>query len=139
VLLTAWGSTSATPPSRTQSALLVIASLGSVAFWVYLGSLWPYAILQFGGLAALLYLTLRKRVVGTNGWWCVILLYALAKVFELLDRQIWTLTQQLVSGHTIKHLLSAAAGFAFLWIASEASRATETTGARTAELHRTEL
>jgi hypothetical protein len=33
------------------------------------------------------------------------------------------LTQDVVSGHTLKHLMSAAAGFAFLWIASEANGA----------------
>jgi hypothetical protein len=121
VLLTAWSCTAATPPDGSQVALLVLASLGSVAFWVYLGSLWPYAILQFGGLAALVYLTWSRRVLGVRGWWCVILLYALAKVFELLDHEIWMLTQDVVSGHTLKHLMSAAAGFAFLWIASEAN------------------
>jgi len=33
--------------------------------------------------------------------------YALAKITELADVQIFALSQNLVSGHTIKHLLSA--------------------------------
>jgi hypothetical protein len=129
VLLTAWSCAAATPPDRFQVALLILASLGSVAFWVYLGSLWPYGILQFGGMAVLFYLALRKRLLGLRGWWCVILLYALAKVFESLDQDIWMLTQHFVSGHTLKHLASAAAGFAFLWIASESVEHTAPVGA----------
>lgn len=129
VLLTAWSCTAARPPDRSQLSLLVLASLGSVAWWVYLGSLWPYAILQFGGLAALLYLALSRRLVGLRGWWSVILFYALAKVFELLDHQIWQLTGHLVSGHTLKHLASAAAGFSFLAIAAEADRCGMANGA----------
>jgi hypothetical protein len=131
-LLTAWSCTAAPPPDGGEVALLVLASLGSVAFWVYLDSLWPYAMLQFGGLAALLYLAWSRRVVAVRAWWCVILLYALAKVVELLDHEIWRLTQETLSGHTLKHLASAAAGFAFLWIASDARRATDATGATSA-------
>ena len=128
VLLTAWSCAVAIPPSRFQVALLVLASLGSVAFWVYLGSLWPYAILQFGGLAVLLYLALGGRLQGAGGWWCVIAFYTLAKVFENFDHEIWMLTGNVVSGHTVKHLMSAAAGFVFIWIASAARRASRAAG-----------
>ncbi len=123
VLLTAWTCAQAVaPPTRFQVALGVLASLGSVVFWVYLGSLWPYGILQFGGLAALLYLALGRRLEGGGGWWCVIVFYTLAKAFEHFDHEIWALTGQVVSGHTLKHLMSAAAGFVFVWIASAARK-----------------
>lgn len=125
VLLTAWSCAAAESPRPHEVALLVVASIGSVAFWVWLGSLWPYAILQYGGLAALLWLALRGRLAGLAGWWCVIALYALAKVFELLDQAVWNWTGQMISGHTLKHLMSAAAGFAFLWIAAVAGREAE--------------
>lgn len=117
VLLTAWACADVAPPTHTDTVLFVLASLGSVAFWVYLGSLWPYAILQFGGLAALLWLAATNRLAGAKAWWLLILLYGLAKVFELLDRQVWALTHEFVSGHTIKHLMSAGAGFCLLWVA----------------------
>jgi hypothetical protein len=39
--------------------------------------------------------------------------YALAKLFEFFDEKIFSLGQ-IVSGHTLKHLAAAAAGFAIL-------------------------
>jgi hypothetical protein len=128
VLLTAWSCAAVTPPNLFQVALLVFASLGSVAFWVYLGSLWPYGILQFGGLAVLFYLVLGRRLQGAGGWWCVIVFYALAKAFEHFDHEIWMLTGNVVSGHTLKHLMSAAAGLVFIWIGSAARRASRAAG-----------
>lgn len=119
-LLTAWACSGIGAPSQGEAVLVVLASLGSVAFWVYLGSLWPYVILQFGSLLGLLYLAARNRLQPPRAWWTLIALYGLAKVFELLDKPIWDLTGQFVSGHTLKHLASAAAGACFLWIAARA-------------------
>jgi hypothetical protein len=118
-LLTAWACSGMVPPSGTDAAVVVLGSFASVAYWVWLGSLWPYAILQFGALAALLYLAVRNRLVPARAWWVLIVFYALAKVFELLDHPIWALSHEFVSGHTLKHLMSAAAGACFLWIAAE--------------------
>jgi hypothetical protein len=39
--------------------------------------------------------------------------YIIAKILELTDKQIYTLTQYRVSGHTLKHL-SASIGMAML-------------------------
>lgn len=116
VLLCAWSCAGVAGPSRFDTVLFVLASLGSVAYWVYLGSLWPYALLQFGGMAVLLWLAASRRLSGARAWWLLILLYALAKVFELLDEPVWTLSRHAVSGHTLKHLMSAAAGLCLLWV-----------------------
>jgi hypothetical protein len=43
----------------------------------------------------------------------VFVFYVLAKIFETADRQIFSLDQHVVSGHTLKHLAAGAAGF---WI-----------------------
>ena len=43
----------------------------------------------------------------------IVALYILAKVFELLDYQIYALTNDIISGHTLKHLAAALAG---LWL-----------------------
>lgn len=123
VLLTAWASSGIAPPSKAEAALFVLASLGSVGWWVFLGSLWPYAILQFGGLAAILVLAVRNRLVPAGAWWLLLLLYALAKACEMLDQAIWDWTHQVVSGHTLKHLMSAAAGSCLLWAASRGGAA----------------
>jgi hypothetical protein len=120
VLLALWSSTTLHRPSLVEALLVTGACFGSVLYWVYLGSLWPYALLQFGGLLAIVTMTLRGRVLGGRGWWSLILWYALAKVFEQFDKQIFALTSQLVSGHTLKHLASGMAGFALLWVARDA-------------------
>ena len=41
----------------------------------------------------------------------LIALYALAKGFELLDDELFHLTEQTVSGHTLKHLVAALAAW----------------------------
>ena len=121
VLLTAWGGcTGLQGPTRLDTVVLLIASIASVVYWVRWGSLWPYAILQFGGLAVLAYLAITRRLAGVRAWWGLLVLYLLAKAFELLDEQVWALTQHFVSGHALKHLMSAAAGFCLVWVVSGA-------------------
>ena len=46
--------------------------------------------------------------------WYAIGLYALAKAAEMKDMEVFTLTDRVVSGHTLKHLLAAGAIFALL-------------------------
>jgi hypothetical protein len=38
-----------------------------------------------------------------------VLAYALAKLFEIGDHAIWHLTDQTLSGHTLKHLVASLA------------------------------
>jgi hypothetical protein len=47
----------------------------------------------------------------------VIGFYALAKVFETLDWQIWALTGHLFAGHALKHIASGFAGASIVLIA----------------------
>ena len=80
------------------------------------GDLSLYVTLQFGGMVALV----RLLVVARRGddpvpWTWVIGWYALAKSAEIADHDIWNATQGLIAGHTLKHLLAAAAGAAALW------------------------
>lgn len=117
IVLCLWSSATLVRATWLQSALVVGGALGTVWFWAFRGGLWPYALLQFGGIFAVLYLVIRKRVLGVQAWRRILEWYALAKVFEYYDHGIWVLTGHLVSGHTLKHLASAAAGYAILWLA----------------------
>jgi hypothetical protein len=47
--------------------ILVAASTGTVRYWLEFGDLWPYAILQFGGLASIIGLTAARKVDGLLG------------------------------------------------------------------------
>lgn len=78
----------------------------SVLFWHLTGSLTPYVLVQYGGIAmACLMLFARAKGPGPY-WWLMILSYGLAKYFEGHDLHIYEVSEQLVSGHTIKHLLA---------------------------------
>jgi hypothetical protein len=80
------------------------------------GNVLPWALVQYGGMALVLALALAKPVSGAFGvklgW--VIFFYGLAKLFELSDHAIYEATQQLVSGHTLKHLTAALAALPVL-------------------------
>ncbi len=104
---------------RRLLPLLLLIGAGSVLYWLLgelsgAGDLRPYGLVQFFPLVAipLLLLLFPPRytrgadLVGALAW------YALAKLFELLDAQIFA-AGGIVSGHTLKHLASAVAMY---WI-----------------------
>ncbi len=97
----------------------VAVATGAVAYWWFteqrgLGDLRPYLFLQIlpmllVPLALLLKLpTLHTACTPPSAWWAVLGLYAMAKGTELADHAILGATGS-VSGHTLKHLLAAAA------------------------------
>ncbi|RYF35045.1 MAG: hypothetical protein EOO26_02260 [Comamonadaceae bacterium] len=88
----------------------------AVAVWHDTGNVAPWAVVQFGGMGLVLALALAAPTddaVGLKLGW-VIFFYALAKAFELGDHAIYEATQQLVSGHSLKHLTAALAGLPVL-------------------------
>ena len=98
---------------------LLVLGVGSVGYWYWSerqgsGDLRAYALVQFGSLLAIvLLLVLRPgRLRGTGYLVAALVAYAVAKVFEFADRPIFAL-DDIVSGHTLKHLVAAMA-LAFL-------------------------
>lgn len=90
--------------------ILLLAPL-AINAWSSTGNVLPWAALQFGGMALIVWLAwLRPRSASLDvRWGRVILAYALAKLLEMNDHAIFDLTAQLVSGHTLKHLVAALA------------------------------
>ena len=91
-------------------AVLVLGSLSAVMPLVH-GNVLPWAVVQFGGMGFLAWAALRKPLptalgVSLGG---VLAVYALAKVFELGDAAVFRATGDLVSGHTLKHVVAALA------------------------------
>lgn len=77
------------------------------------GDLRFYAAVQaYSALVLLLALVFSKRYTHTSDLAVVVGFYALAKALETLDKPIFAVGQ-IVSGHTLKHLAAAAAGY---WI-----------------------
>ena len=99
---------------------LIAAGIGSVVYWQMTelagrGDLRPYVLVQFYpmlGIPLLMFLfppkyTRSADLLGAAA------LYALAKAFEALDTQIFGLGQ-IVSGHTLKHIVAAFAIYQIL-------------------------
>ena len=99
--------------------LLILLGIASVLVWWYGerhggGDLRFYAAVQVYAVLILpLMLLLPPRYTRSFDFAVIFGLYVLAKVFEIADRQIFSLTQYTVSGHTLKHLAAGASGF---WI-----------------------
>jgi hypothetical protein len=94
--------------------LLAIGVL-SLLVWRLSGDLRLYAWVQFFPVVALplMFLLLPPKYTGTGYWIVAAALYVLAKLFEYLDAEIYSIGH-VVSGHTLKHLAAAAACFAIL-------------------------
>ena len=89
---------------------LLVGAL-SLLTWSHTTDVLPWTLLQFGGMALILILTLTKPIpksLGVSLVW-VVVFYALAKVCESADHGIYAATGQWVSGHTLKHLVAALA------------------------------
>jgi hypothetical protein len=99
--------------------LLLLVGMASVVWWwhtesIGAGDLRFYAAVQVYAVLVLpIFLLLPPRYTRGGDFLVVFAFYILAKVFETSDRQIFSLTRQTISGHTLKHLAAGAAG---LWI-----------------------
>jgi len=105
------------------TAALVAAS-SSVAWWWFgerqgHGDLRAYLFVQFLPMllvpAALLMKlpALRTDAIGAGTWWTVLALYAAAKLMEVADQTVFD-ALAFTSGHTLKHLLAAAAALCLM-------------------------
>ena len=93
---------------------LLAAGIASVVYWRWTGDLRLYGLVQYFPMLAILLMVLLLPRMYTGTVWLggAVCWYALAKIFEMLDAQIFALGQ-VVSGHTLKHL---AAGAAAWWL-----------------------
>jgi hypothetical protein len=100
----------------------LVLALGPLSVWVWSmsGDLLPWLLLQFGGMALILWLATRRPLPNAKGalhgsltmrWGTVILIYTAAKVLELADHAIYDLTSQLISGHSLKHIVASFAAW----------------------------
>ncbi|SMG54316.1 hypothetical protein [Paraburkholderia susongensis] len=118
ILAMLWTSATGQRIGWVQLLIMVVVSPATVGYWLVFNSLWPYAILQFGGLMLIVGMTLTRKVDGVFAWTLVIVFYGVAKIFESLDWQIWELTHHVVAGHALKHVSSGLAGAAIILVAN---------------------
>ena len=101
------------PTTKTMwldTALIAVAILG-VAVWHVNGDLRWYLGLQLWCVLVLPYWLMASGTAKPIQWamLAAIFWYVLAKITESTDVWIWQHTQQLISGHTLKHLLASVA------------------------------
>jgi hypothetical protein len=89
----------------------VVVGILSVAWWHYSNDLRLYAWVQFGPLAASVYmLIVYPARYPHRGYLAIgLVFYALAKVFEFADGGVFAATSGAISGHSLKHLVAALA------------------------------
>lgn len=77
------------------------------------GVIAPWAVVQFGGMAVVLWMTAQRPQPGALGvrWDVLIAWYALAKLLELGDATVFQATGHLVSGHSLKHIAASLAAW----------------------------
>lgn len=100
-------------------SVLIVIGAGSVMHWNWseqrgAGNLNFYIVVQFYSLLVIILLGIffPSRYTRGTDIYMVLALYGLAKLAEMGDREIYGLGQ-VVSGHTVKHLLAA---LAIYWI-----------------------
>ncbi|NJD30649.1 MAG: alkaline phytoceramidase [Gammaproteobacteria bacterium] len=98
-------------------APMLLVGMGSVVYWIVTeragaGNVLPYGILQGYSVVVLLLMAAmhRSRYTRGNDLYFIFGWYVLAKVLESADAQVLAYSH-FVSGHTLKHVAAAAAGF----------------------------
>jgi hypothetical protein len=96
-------------------APMLLVGVGSVVYWreterAGAGNVTPYGILQaFSVVVMLVMAMLPSRYTRANDVYKIFAAYVAAKILEMLDWQFLDVTG--VSGHTLKHLAAALAGY----------------------------
>ena len=108
------------PAARRLLIPLLMAGAGSVVYWGITeargsGDLRPYAIVQFLPMLLIPLILLMYRSVfnSVSFFWIVIALYALSKLFEYFDFNVYGFGE-LISGHSLKHVVAAIAPLVLL-------------------------
>jgi hypothetical protein len=89
---------------------LLAFGIASILWWIATGDLRLYAVAQFGAVFVAVFAMFFSA--SARRLWPVLMLYALAKLAEHFDQAIYSALP--LSGHTVKHLLAAAASYAIL-------------------------
>jgi hypothetical protein len=80
-------------------------------------NIWPWVLLQFGGIMIVCGCALlpkQNRGIGIS-LFLVVIFYALAKVCEAADAALFAWTQGAVSGHSLKHVLASFAALPVIY------------------------
>jgi hypothetical protein len=90
---------------------VLVAALLAIGLNYAMGAIAPWAVVQFGGMAVVLWAASQRALPGSLGirWGVLIALYGLAKLLELGDAWVYHSTGDSVSGHSLKHITASLA------------------------------
>mmetsp|Transcript_3706 Transcript_3706/g.5650 ORF Transcript_3706/g.5650 Transcript_3706/m.5650 type:complete len:318 (-) Transcript_3706:2338-3291(-) len=90
---------------------LIFIGVMSVLYWNWTDDLRLYALVQFLplGVMTVLVMFCQSRYGGVMQHALALMLYALAKMCEDRDYEIWRTTKKTISGHSLKHILAGMA------------------------------
>jgi hypothetical protein len=96
---------------KTLLAPAIFLGPASVIWWHYTDDLRPYVLVQFLPLLLLPALLFLFRGARRDRGFLLaaLLIYLLSKLAEHFDRALFALTGEIISGHSLKHLLAATA------------------------------
>ena len=115
--------------AATAASVLLLGPM-SIWFWLTSANVLPWLVIQFGGMAIILWMAFSKPLYGALSvrWGVVIAVYAIAKLFEAADHQIYELTSHAISGHSLKHLVASFAAWPVVTALSTAFGRTQNQG-----------
>jgi thiamine transporter ThiT len=90
---------------------VLVAGMLAIALNLATGVVAPWAVVQFGGMAVVLWAAAQRTQPGALGvrWNVLIAIYAIAKLLELGDAAVFHASADLVSGHSLKHIAASLA------------------------------
>lgn len=100
--------------AKIIAPLLILAGMGSIFYWAWSGDVRFYDLIQCFSIIVLPLLCLCFPMKGDKYIYGVVVFYILAKVVEIYDGQIFSLTHQMISGLTLKEL-GGAVGVYFVY------------------------
>lgn len=99
---------------RALMAALLLCAPAAVAQWYVTGNLLPWVLGQGAGMVLIVLVAAfaPRPAQGLDVRWVFVLLaYAVAKLLELGDHQVFHASGELLSGHTLKHVVAAFAAW----------------------------
>ncbi len=107
--------------AKRMFPILLLAGIASIVYWHYSeaagnGDLRPYALVQFLPmlLIPLILIMFPSQFSRSSDIWWFLILYLVAKGFESLDQQIFTILGA-ISGHSLKHIAASLGSLIFIY------------------------
>jgi hypothetical protein len=98
----------------TRLFIIMLLFVSTVVYWSMIGGLEPYVFVQFFTMFVLVVLALcNYKHTPSKHLFLMFTWYLVAKICETFDKQIFIITNYVISGHTLKHLAYAIALYVF--------------------------